>query len=86
VAVDLDAANLEDVAEGGRVDDVDFQEQDVGGAGDGVHALLLVLLGAVLGGVAGLALVGDDVEGGVVAEGVGDESAGSVVELDLVGA
>ena len=53
---------LQHVAELGRVDHVDLQEQHVGARRDRVHAALLALLGGVLGGVAGLAAVGDDVE------------------------
>ena len=43
VAVDLDAADGEGVAELGRVDDVDLQEQHVGAAGDRVVAALFAL-------------------------------------------
>jgi hypothetical protein len=41
---------------------------------------LFAFFGAVLGFVAGLAAVGDDVDGFVVGEGVGDEPAGGLVE------
>src|SRR5205814_5957438 len=73
VAVDLYPPNGEDVAEIGRIDDVDLQEQDVGRIGYRVHPALLAFLGRVFGGIAGLPLVGDDVQPTVVGEGVGDE-------------
>jgi hypothetical protein len=85
VSVDLGAVDLERVAELRWVDDVDFQIHDVGGAGEGVNAALGGLLCRVFGGVAGLPAVGDDVEGPVVGDGVGDEAPGCVVEFDVVG-
>ncbi|MFD9042709.1 hypothetical protein [Streptomyces bottropensis] len=57
-------------------DHVDLQEEHVSQARYRVGAALLAFLGAVLGFVAGLAAVGDDVDGCVVGEGVGDEAAG----------
>jgi hypothetical protein len=54
-------------------------------AGNRIHGADLGLLGGVLGGLAGLTAVGDQVEGSVVAGRVGDEAPGGVVELDPVG-
>ncbi len=47
---------------------------------------MFAFLGGVLGGVAGLPAVGDDVELAVVVEGFGDELPGDGVEFDAVGA
>ncbi|WP_326600399.1 hypothetical protein [Streptomyces sp. NBC_01803] len=86
MSVDLDAVHGEGLAEVGRVDHVDLQEQHVGRAGYRVGAALFPFLRGVLGAVAGLAAVGDDVDGVVVGEGIGDELARGRVELDAIGA
>lgn len=87
VPVDLDTPYLQYLAEHRRVDHVDLQEQHVCGAGDRVGAALLALfLGVLLCAVAGLMPVGDEVQGVVVGQGVGDELPCGKVELDAVGA
>jgi hypothetical protein len=85
VAVDVDTTDPEHVAELRGVDDVDLEEDDVGASGDGVHPALRALLGRVLGRVAGLPPVGDDVQRAVVRQGVADEPPGGLVELQVVG-
>ena len=55
-------------------------------AGHGVHARGARSFWPVLGRVAGLAAVGDEVERAVVLQRVGDEAARRLVELDPVGA
>ncbi len=76
----------ERVAEVGGIDHVDFEEDDVCAAGDGIDAALFAFLVAVLCDVAGLSAVGDEVDGPVVGDGVVDEAAGVAVEDDAVGA
>lgn len=71
VTVDLNAVDSEGFAEVGGVDHVDLQEEHVSEAGYRVGVALLAFLGTVFGFAAGLAAVGDDVDGLVVGEGVG---------------
>jgi hypothetical protein len=84
VAVDLDPVDLQHPGEVRGVAHGDLEEQHRRVGRDGVHLALLTLLEGVLAGVAGLALVGDDVQP-ATADGLGDELAGPVVEVDPIG-
>src|SRR5919107_130974 len=84
VAVDLDPADLQGPGEVRGVPHRDLEEQHRRTGRDGVHVPLLALLEGVLGGVAGLALVGDDVQP-AAPDGLADELAGPGVETDPVG-
>ncbi|TCM42732.1 hypothetical protein EV648_110273 [Kribbella sp. VKM Ac-2568] len=67
VTIDLDPLHPQHVTEGGGVDYVNLEEQDVCAVGDWVRGADVALFRGVLGCVAGLPLVGDQVEDAIVA-------------------